>query len=110
MDAEHRFGSPVGGGARQCGDSVACRPWAAHGVADGAKVQADEVVEFVAPVGGGGQAQPAAGGDLFDGVGEGGRRHVVAFVGDDEAVASGELGDVLTAGEGLQGDDVDAPA
>ncbi len=93
-------GRDAGGGLAGCGDGVSGR----------ADVQADEVVELVASVGGGGKAEPAAGGDLFDGVGERGGRDVVAFVGDDEAVAGGEVGDVGAAGEGLQGEDVDGAA
>jgi hypothetical protein len=72
-----------------------------------AGLQVDEVIELVAPVWGGGQAQPAAGGDLADGVGECRSRDVVAFVGDDEAVPGGQLADVRPPGEGLQCGDVD---
>jgi hypothetical protein len=35
---------------------------------------------------------------------------VVAFVGDDQAVPGGQLRDVAAAGQGLQGDDIDAAA
>ena len=82
--------------------------WGADdGVPDRAELQRDEVVELVAAVGGGGQAEPAAGGDLADGVLEGGGRDVVALVDDDQPVAGGQLRDVVGAGQGLQGGDVD---
>ena len=59
------------------------------GVPDGADLQSDQVIKLVAPVGGGGQAEPAAGGDLLDRVLERCRRDVVAFVGDDQAIPGG---------------------
>ena len=34
---------------------------------------------------------------------------MVALVGDDQAVPGGELGDVVAAGQDLQGDHVDVP-
>ena len=40
----------------------------------------DEVVEFVAPIRGGGQAEPTPDRDLPDGMFEGGGRDVVALV------------------------------
>ena len=72
-------------------------------------MQADEVVELVTSVGGGGEPEPAAGGDLGDGGREGRGGDVVALVDDDQAVAGGEVRDVLCAGEGLQGGDIDDP-
>ena len=42
--------------------------------------------------------------------GERGGRDVMAFVGDDKAVPGGQLRDVIAAGQGLQGDDVDGAA
>jgi hypothetical protein len=80
------------------------------GVPDRADLEVGQVVELVAPVGGGGQAEPAAGGDLLDRVLERRRRDMMAFVGDDQAIARGERADVLVAGQGLQGGDVDGPA
>jgi hypothetical protein len=47
----------------------------------------DEVVELVSPVRGGGQAEPAARRDLPHGVLEGRGRDVMAFVGDNKAIA-----------------------
>jgi hypothetical protein len=35
---------------------------------------------------------------------------VVAFIGDDQPVPGGQLSDVVAAGQGLQGDDVDSSA
>ena len=61
-------------------------------------------------VGGGGQAEPAPGWDLLDRVLERRRWDVVAFVGDYQPVPGRELGDVVTAGAGLQGDDIDDTA
>lgn len=65
-------------------------------------MQRDEVVEFVAPVRGGGQPEPAPSADRPDRVFEGGGRHVVALVRDDQPVPGGEPGDVAVAGQGLQ--------
>jgi hypothetical protein len=79
-------------------------------VADGAELEADEVIELVAAVWGGGQAEPAAGRDLLDGVLKRGGRHVMAFVDDYKAVAGRECGDVVAAGQGLEGGDVDGSA
>jgi len=45
--------------------------------------------------------------DLLDRVLEGGGRDVMAFVGDDKAVPGSQLRDVVAAGQGLQGDDID---
>ena len=70
----------------------------------------DEVVELVAPVRGGGQAEPAADRDLLDGLLEGCCRNVVALVGDGQPVGGGEVGDVVPPRERLQGQDVDRPA
>jgi hypothetical protein len=77
---------------------------------DWADVHSDEVVELVAPVRGGGQAEPAPDRDLPDGIREGGGWHVVALVGDDQPVPGGEAGDVVAAGQGLHGDHVDGAA
>src|SRR5262249_18526730 len=52
----------------------------------------------------------AARGDLPDGVLECRGGDVMAFVGDDKAVAGGQLANVGAPGEGLQRGDVDAPA
>ena len=54
--------------------------------------------------------RPAPDRDLLDGVLEGGSWHVVALVGDDQAVSGGEISDIVTAGQGLQGDHVDGAA
>ena len=70
----------------------------------------DQVVELVAPVWGGGKPEPAACRDLLDRVLECGSRNVVTFIGDDQPVTGGQRGDVVLAGEGLQGEDVDSPA
>ena len=79
-------------------------------MADWADLHADEVVELVAPEGGSGQPEPPPGGDLPDGVLERGGRDMVTFVGDDQPVPGGQLRDVVAAGQGLQGDDVDSAA
>ena len=52
----------------------------------------DQVIKLVAPVGGGGQSEPASRGDLFDGVLECGSRDVVAFVDDDKPIACSQFG------------------
>src|SRR5262249_59924993 len=70
----------------------------------------DEVVELVAPVRGGGQAEPAPYRDLLDGILEGGSWHVVTLVRNDQPVPGGETSDVIATGQGLQGDDVDGAA
>ncbi len=49
-------------------------------------LEGDQVVEFVAPVGSGGEAEPAPGRDLLDGVLKCCGWEVVALVGDYEAV------------------------
>ena len=77
---------------------------------DRTDLHGDEVVELVAPVRGGGQAKPAPDRDLLDGVLEGGRWHVVALSGDDQAVSGGEISDIVPAGQGLQCDHVDGAA
>ena len=41
---------------------------------------------------------------------ERGGRDVMAFVVGDQAVPGGQLGDVVAAGQGLQGDDIDRAA
>jgi len=41
---------------------------------------------------------------------ERGCRDVMAFVGDDEAIPGGQLRDVVAAGQGLQGNDIDGAA
>ena len=78
-----------------------------EGVPDRTELESDEVVESVAAVGRGGEPEPVAGGDGADGGLECGRRHVMALVDDDEAVAAERLGEVVASGEGLQGGDVD---
>jgi hypothetical protein len=77
---------------------------------DRADMHGDEVVEFVPPVRGGGEAQPAPCGDLPDGILEGSGWHMMALVRDDQPVPGGEAGDVVTTGQGLQGDDIDGAA
>ena len=72
----------------------------AHGVADGAELEGNEVVESVAAVRGGGQAEPAPSRDVPDGVLERRGGDVVALVDDDQAVAGGERGQVVAAGRG----------
>jgi hypothetical protein len=69
-----------------------------------------QVVELVAAVRGGGQAEPAVCRDRLDRVLERGGRDLVAFVGDDQAVPGDQFRDVVSAGQGLQGDDVDGAA
>lgn len=56
------------------------------GVPDGADLQGDEVVKLVAPVGGGGQAEPAAGRDLLCRVLEDRGWDVMALVHGDQAI------------------------
>jgi hypothetical protein len=75
-----------------------------------AHLPADEVIELVAPARRCGQAQPAARRNLPDGVGERRGRDVMAFIGDDQAVAGSQFADVGTPRESLQGGDVDRSA
>jgi len=79
-------------------------------VPDRADLQSDQVVESVTPVGSGGQPEPATGRDLFDRMLERRGGHVVAFVRDHQPIPGGELGNVIAAGQGLQGKDVDSAA
>src|SRR5579859_2228815 len=58
----------------------------------------------------GGQPEPAPCRDLLDRVLERGGRDVMAFVSDDKAVPGGQLRDVVAAGQGLQGDNIDGAA
>src|SRR5206468_6000528 len=80
------------------------------GVPDRSYLQGDQVIELVAAVRGGGQAEPAPCRDLLDRVLERGGRDVMAFVGDDKAVPGGQVRDVVAAGQGLQDDDIDGAA
>jgi len=98
MEAEHGRWAPGRGSAGQHGSAVGELAWAGDGVPDRADVHGDEVVELVAPVRGGGQAEPAPDRDLPDGILEGGGWHVVALVGDDKPVPDGESGSSVRAG------------
>jgi len=73
-----------------------------HGVANGAHLQMNQVIELIAPVWGGGQSEPASRRDLFNGVLERGSRDVVAFVDNDGSIVCRQFGDVVSTGEGLQ--------
>ena len=79
----------------------------ADGVADRAELHPDQVVELVTPIRGGGKTEPAPCGDLPHRVFERGDRNMVALVDDDQAVAGAEIGNVVCAGQALQGGDVD---
>ncbi len=79
------------------------------GMPYGADLLRDQVVELVATVRRGGQPEPAARRDLLDDILERRGRNVVAFIGDDQPISRSERSDVVTAGEGLQGKDVDRP-
>src|SRR6266508_1378531 len=68
------------------------------GVSYRAELLRDQIVELVATIWGRGETKPAAGGDLLDGVLEGGGGDVVALVHDDQPVATGEILDVSLAG------------
>lgn len=65
-----------------------------EGVEDGAELEADQVVEAVAPIGSGGESEPVARGDRADGGLKRGRRDVVALIDDDLAVAAQFVGEV----------------
>ena len=110
VDVQHWRGPPAGCAAGQHAWSVGGLPGDGDGVADWADLHADEVVELVAPVGGGGQPEPPPGGDLPDSVFERGGGDVVALIGHNQPVPGGQLRDVVAAGQGLQGDDVDSAA
>jgi hypothetical protein len=101
VDNEHGAGS-VGTGAFE-GVEVGV----SEGVADRAELEADQVVEAVAPVGRGGEPDPAARRDGADGGLERGCRDVVALIDDDLAVGAELVGEVGSAGECLQRGDVD---
>ena len=73
----------------------------------GPSCNADQLVELVASIGGCGQSNPAAGGNLTDRVLERGCWHMVALVDDNKPVAPGHLGNVPEARQSLQGRDVD---
>ena len=77
---------------------------------DRSHLHGNQVVELVAPVRGGGQPEPAPCRDLLDRMDERGGRDVMAFVVGDQAVPGGQLGNVVAAGQGLQGDDIDRAA
>jgi hypothetical protein len=109
VEVQHWRWSSAGGAARQHVHAVGL-PGRGDGVPDRADLHADQVVELVAPVGGGGQPEPPPGGDLPDGVLERGGRDVVAFIGHDQPVPGGQLRDVVAAGQGLEGNDVDGAA
>ena len=78
-----------------------------EGVAYWAELEADQIIEAVAPVRGGGQPDPVAGGDRTDRGLERGCRDVMALVDDDLTVHAQLVGEVGPAGESLQGGDVD---
>src|SRR5229473_3970974 len=82
----------------------------ADGVPGRPDLQGDQVIEPVAAVGRGGQPEPAARWDLPDRMLERRCRKMMALISDHEPVSGSELGDVITAGQGLQRDDVDGPA
>ena len=70
----------------------------------------EDAFEAVTAAGGSSQADPTAVGGGADAALESYRRQVVAFVDDDEPVATEDLGSVVTASQGLEGDEVDDPA
>lgn len=76
---------------------------------DGTELEPDQVIEPIAAVGRGGEPDPVAGWDGADGGLECGGRDVMALVDDDLTVAAQRVGEVSSAGEGLQGCDVDDP-
>jgi hypothetical protein len=106
LNVQHR-GGPAGAWKRVLAASVADE---CDGVPDRSHLHGDQVVEFVAAVRGGGQPQPSPCGDLLDRVLECGGRDMVALVSDDETVPGGQFRDVVAAGGGLQGDDIDGTA
>ena len=71
------------------------------------ELQRDQLVELVATVGRSGEAEPSPRWDLRDGVFVRRGGDVVTFVYDDEPVPGGEVGDIVGAGQALQGRDVD---
>ena len=101
VDDEHGAGSVGTGAFEGVGVGVS------EGVADRAELEADQVIEAVAPVRRGGEPDPVAGGDGADGGLERGGRDVVALIDDDLAVGAELVGEVGSAGECLQSGDVD---
>ena len=110
VDVQHRRGASAWCAAGQHVRSSGGLPGDGDGVADRADLHADQVVELVAAVGGGGQPEPSPGSDLAGRVLERGGRDVVALISDDQPVPGRQFGDVVAAGQGLQGDDVDGAA
>jgi hypothetical protein len=98
VEYESRAFAWVSAGQRR--DAIGGPSGTGDGMPDLTDLHGDEVVELVAPVRGGGQSKPAPDRDLLDGVLEGGRWHVVALVGDDQAVSGSEISDIVTAGQG----------
>ena len=80
VEVKDRRGPSAGRAAGQHVRAVGGLPGRGDSVPDRADLHADQVVELVAPVGGGGQPEPPPGGDLPDGVLERGGRDVVALI------------------------------
>ena len=66
----------------------------------------ESALKAVAPAGSGSQTHPPAVRNATHAAFEGHRRQVVALVYDDKPVALEHIGDVLTAGQRLKGDEV----
>lgn len=73
-------------------------------------LQSDDAFESVAPVRGGGEAEPATGRRSADASLKGHRRQVVTLVDDHEPVAGKQLIESLAAGEALDHRDIDEAA
>lgn len=110
VKVEHRDWACARNAVQQRGNAVGGLAEAGDGMPDWAYLHGDEVIELVAPVRGSGQAEPAQYRDLLDRILKGGRWYVVALVCDDQPIPGGETGDVVAAGQGLQGDHVDSAA
>jgi len=102
VDVEHWRGPSARGTAGQHVDAGDDLRGHGEGVPNRADLHADEVIELVPPVRGGSQSKPPPCADLPDRVLERRGRDVVALVRDDQPVPGGEVGDVVTAGQGLQ--------
>ena len=76
-------------------------------MADRAALHRDDLLQPVAAVGGGGEAEEVAGGGVPDGGLEGERRQVVALVDHDQPVAAEERVEVVDRFEALDHREVD---
>ena len=95
---------------RRCPTRWLARRLRADPMTHRAALHEDHLVETIAPVWSGRQAEPAADRQLANGPLQRGGGEMMAFVGDHQPVASKELGEVLPTGKRLQARQVDQSA